>query len=125
LCIKERQICNREFHIECSCPEFYDLPTTISRRAASFGISGRKDLGKKESGPPPNSYKLPSDFDLLRKKGRSFGISRDAYAKVYAEAHPISDQSVPGPGSYHPKELIGNESLKFSIRAKVNMGSNI
>ena len=58
--------------------------------------------------PAPNSYRLSSDFELNnsatalpKSKCFSFGISREAYEKVYMPSRKINpDKSIPGPGSY-------------------------
>ena len=67
--------------------------------------------------PGPTAYEPKSDFDKSNPHGRafSFGISREAYSKVYCKESPPSDLSLPGPGTYSIKPKLGNESLKFSI----------
>lgn len=46
----------------------------------------RKDIDS----PPPNNYKIKSSFDKLSPDSKvySFGVSRDAFKKVYLENHP-------------------------------------
>lgn len=100
------------------------MPTTRDKRTTSFGHGYRTDFTKRDTSPPPNIYKLPSDFDKKKEKGLSFGISREAYAKVYHEVQPSNDQSVPGPGQYPAKNFIGgNEGCKFSFRPKTKIPS--
>ena len=68
--------------------------------------------------PSPDAYSLPSDFTPSTKKGFQFGISREAYAKVYTEAAtPISTIS-PGPGAYNVLKDPGSLSPKYSMRLK-------
>jgi hypothetical protein len=55
---------------------------------------------------------LRSDFDKNLPHGRafSFGISRDAYSKVFIKENPNADRSIPGPGTYTVQPKIGNEA---------------
>jgi len=50
----------------------------------------------------------------------SFGICRDAYAKVYIKAHPVRDGSLPGPGTYEVRETPGKDALKYSLRPRTS-----
>ncbi len=102
------------------CERFYDLPTTRERRTTSFGVGGRTNFSGRENSPPPGTYKLPSDFEGWKSKGRvfSFGISRDAYSKVYVKEHPVRDASLPGPGTYDVREVPGKDAKKVSFRPK-------
>jgi len=63
---------------------------------------------------------LPSDFENIRTKGKvfSFGISREAYHKVYAKEQPPADLSLPGPGAYDVREVPGRDAKKTSFRPK-------
>lgn len=67
--------------------------------------------------PAPTAYNPSSDFDITNPHGRafSFGISREAYSKVYVKENPVSDKSIPGPGAYYVPPKIGNEAKKYSI----------
>ena len=105
-----------------SCDSYYNLPTTRLQRATNFGYGGRLDVARRNASPPPNTYALPSDFDKGQKKGHvfSFGISREAYAKVYMKAHPAPDPNKPGPGTYEVRKKPGTESVKFSFRPRTN-----
>ena len=77
--------------------------------------------------PPPNSYNLPSDFDRAKPRSLaySFGISREAYKKVYLKNSPVRDASLPGPGNYEMRE--GNNAKKISMLGKTfyNPSSNV
>jgi hypothetical protein len=54
----------------------YDLPTTITKRAAGLGYGGKYDFTKlSKNVPGPNVYNSKTDFDL--KGGISFGVSRE------------------------------------------------
>lgn len=89
----------------------YNIPCSLSTRAASLGygvrtsfISKSNTLNLTELGdcPAPTTYIQKSDFDKSSPYARafSFGISRDAYSKVYIKENPPSDKSIPGPGQY-------------------------
>jgi len=106
--------------IWCRCQNFYELPSTKTKRTTSFGFGSRGYLSSRQESPPPNTYSLPSDFDP-RKKGCAFtfGISREAYAKVYAEAQPQQDKAIPGPGSYNVLKAPGFDANKFSFRGRI------
>jgi hypothetical protein len=67
---------------------------------------------------------LPSDFEQIHKRGHSFGISREAYTKVYVKDNPVSDKAVPGPGSYEVREIPGKEARKFSFKLRKDISCN-
>ena len=89
-------------------------------RATSFGYGIRADFAKRDRSPPPNTYTLSSDFNAKSQKGKvfSFGICREAYAKVYIKANPMRDPALPGPGTYEVRETPGKEALKYTMRPK-------
>lgn len=84
-------------------------------------------MSVRQQSPPPGSYKLPSDFEFTGKKGKAFtfGTSREAYARVYAEAQPPADRAIPGPGTYNTIKPVGSDANKFSLRPKTLDGSKI
>jgi hypothetical protein len=90
------------------------------QRTTSFGYGTRVNFAGRQGSPPPNTYLLPSDFDAMSKKGQvfSFGISREAYSKVYAKDQPQGDSSIPGPGTYNVVQAPGRDARKFSFRAR-------
>ena len=63
------------------CQKFYEIPTTRSKRSTSFGYGMKSDISNTcvLQNPPPNAYKMQSDFDANDKlvKGFTFGISRE------------------------------------------------
>ena len=91
-------------------------------RTTTFGIGTRSELVQRNASPPPNTYTLSSDFDAKVQKGRvfSFGICREAYARVYIKAHPAPDRALPGPGLYEVREIPGKDALKYSLRPKTS-----
>ena len=71
-----------------------------------------------DNAPPPNTYDLISQFGKkCPTKAFSFGISRDAYTKVYQKGNTSPDKQVPGPGTYQIKNTIGG-GRKYSMRPK-------
>jgi len=54
-------------------------------------------------------------------KGRraySFGISREAYNKVFDERNTSPDSCVPGPGSYQVPETIAKGGKVYSMKPR-------
>jgi hypothetical protein len=71
----------------------YNIPSTRSNRSAGFGYGGRYNVIKKTNSPPPGTYKANSQFQKIPVgKAFSFGISRQAYSKVYLKEHPPPDK---------------------------------
>jgi hypothetical protein len=108
------------YKLTIRCENFYDLPSTRTKRTTSFGFGSRGTPSLRQNSPPPGTYKVPSDFEFTTKKGNaySFGISREAYAKVYTESHVPGDKAIPGPGSYNVFKAPGADASKFSFRSK-------
>lgn len=51
--------------------------------------------------PPPVAYNLKSEFMKgVQATGKSFGLSREHFRKVYLKENPPVDVDVPGPGAY-------------------------
>jgi len=106
----------------------YELPATRSRRAPSFGYGRREQMTKKgntifitviESSPPPGTYNpIESLKRVLPSRAYTFGISREAYQKVFSKQNTISDPSVPGPGAYPVYRYVGREGRKPTLKGK-------
>lgn len=62
------------------CENFYELPSTITKRTTNLGYATKYDFtkGNKEC-PAPNVYNIKSDFEQKKSKnkGFSFGDSRE------------------------------------------------
>ena len=41
--------------------------STITKRSTGFGFGNKADTGSRSKSPSPDSYKIPSEFDLKRK----------------------------------------------------------
>ncbi len=61
----------------------------------------------------------------MKPKGKvfSFGISREAYAKVYVETQPAQDLGLPGPGTYDVRGSPGKDARSISFRPKTTTAS--
>lgn len=100
------------------------LPNTISAKASGFGFGDKAGLNVllgKDS-PSPNSYRIRGNFDRLRSNnGKTFGLSHQAYAKVYIPNSKLNSNSLltPGPGTYEYKNALGSESKKFTIKSRI------
>lgn len=90
------------------------------KRTTSFGYGNRSNFSFKANSPPPNRYDLPSLFKDQNLAGLryTFGIAREAYAKVYLKQHPHKDGCVPGPGAYEVRSVPGKEANKYTFRPK-------
>jgi len=89
------------------------------KRTTSFGFGTRGSLQLEgQASPAPGAYVLPSAFDRAKAKGKTFGVSRDAFSRVFTEANPPPDRSIPGPGAYCPLKPLGTDKSKFSFRIR-------
>eukprot|EP00343_Euplotes_focardii_P006018 CAMPEP_0205813010 /NCGR_PEP_ID=MMETSP0205-20121125/17645_1 /ASSEMBLY_ACC=CAM_ASM_000278 /TAXON_ID=36767 /ORGANISM="Euplotes focardii, Strain TN1" /LENGTH=165 /DNA_ID=CAMNT_0053094623 /DNA_START=62 /DNA_END=559 /DNA_ORIENTATION=- len=106
----------------------YDLPTTKSRRSASFGYGGRYNFAKNNGSPSPTSYNFNTQFKKnSNAKAYSFGIAREAYSKVYLKGHkgPEMTRDIPGPGSYNNENWnsMGKTGMSYTLRPRTgNVG---
>lgn len=102
------------------CDQYYDPPSGSSGRAPSFGCGSRTTFQpSRDSSPSPGEYDSYSVFNN-RKKGEmfSFGISREAYRKVFIKNGPTLDAAIPGPGTYDVRDVPGKRARKYSLRPK-------
>ncbi len=67
--------------------------------------------------PSPSTYELKSQFKKDGKKGKTFGIAREAFAKVYLKSAPNLGKS-PGPGAYNIAPIIGKNGSKYTMRLR-------
>jgi hypothetical protein len=83
---------------------FYDLPPVRMTRTTALGYGTKYDFTKNVvSNPAPNTYKLQDEFDSkTKKKGYSFGLSREAMAVTGSQF--VGDKTSPGPGAYDTRE---------------------
>ena len=75
--------------------------------------------------PPPGTY---NPIEALKRtspsKAISFGISRDAYLKVFCKGSPTPDLTIPGPGTYPVVRYFGREGRKTTLKARFKNLSN-
>jgi len=84
--------------------------------------------------PSPDKYHPPTLFKpdnttstfavfCTGDKTYSFGAGRDAFKKVILDKkRVVSDFIAPGPGTYDPLHPIGEDALKFKLKAKLYYG---
>lgn len=108
------------------------LPSLQSTRYTNFGF-GKKNLlpqhvmrNAKEI-PPPNSYNLQGSFRSDNNLGKSFGLSYQAYARVYMPGTnvmtPEALREIPGPGTYKVPDTIGKNS-RVTLKSKGKLFSH-
>lgn len=85
-----------------------------------MGKGERTDFGKLNKSLCTNFYNMPSDFDMRKKLGTSFGLSREYYNKVYLEGGNNFDKNNPGPGKYNISQNLGKDAPKFSLYSKLD-----
>eukprot|EP00831_Metopus_contortus_P024472 TRINITY_DN21336_c0_g1_i3.p1 TRINITY_DN21336_c0_g1~~TRINITY_DN21336_c0_g1_i3.p1 ORF type:complete len:232 (+),score=34.62 TRINITY_DN21336_c0_g1_i3:171-866(+) len=106
---------------------YYTLPdfkmTMKSTMSPKIGTEKRYDFGKGSITPAPLEYQLPS---TLTKVGKSFGVGRDSFGKVFLGTVPQFSKEAPGPGTYDDKvPKIGKEASKFTMRMRTKLEENI
>ena len=62
---------------------------------------------------------------LSPPRAYSFGVSREAYRRVYLKHAPAKDLSIPGPGTYGVGGLMGKEGIKVAFRKQVNQSGRL
>eukprot|EP00331_Platyophrya_macrostoma_P023037 CAMPEP_0176442832 /NCGR_PEP_ID=MMETSP0127-20121128/22054_1 /TAXON_ID=938130 /ORGANISM="Platyophrya macrostoma, Strain WH" /LENGTH=276 /DNA_ID=CAMNT_0017827929 /DNA_START=23 /DNA_END=850 /DNA_ORIENTATION=+ len=96
---------------------FYDLPPVRSARAAGIGYGHKYDFTKgQQKSPAPNAYEPKGTLDDMRKKkGFTFGLSREAMAVTGGMM--AGDRMSPGPGAYNIRGL-NQKNIAYSFRSK-------
>lgn len=99
---------------------FYDLPGIRAKRTTSFGYGHKYDFTKAHTKTPaPNAYENKSIFDEQnKKKGFSFGLSREAMAVTGGQL--VGDKKSPGPGAYDIRG-INKTNIAFSFRPRTTI----
>ncbi len=68
--------------------------------------------------PSPSAYQLRSQFVDGDKHGKTFGVARDAYSKVYIKSSPGTGAAAPGPGAYNTIPVLGQGASRYTMRLK-------
>lgn len=88
-------------------------------RSTSFGYGKKYDFTHGQfNNPAPNTYSTRGDIDgAEKKKGFSFGLSREAMAVT--GGFFVGDKNSPGPGSYDTRET-NKTKISYSFKARTN-----
>lgn len=98
---------------------FYDLPAVRDTRTAGFGYGTKLDFTKSvTNNPPPNAYDIKSNFEVPKKKGFSFGLSREAMAATGSQF--VGEKKSPGPAAYDVRET-NKSKLSYSFRPRTTI----
>jgi len=105
-------------------PIAYELPSTKMIRTTTMGWGERSDFTKGKRAPI--FYKVKRDFDEGTQIGPmySLGQPREVYKKVFNPNSMQADSCVPGPGTYHVKETLGEENPQYSMAPKTFVDEN-
>ena len=69
---------DKRFHDEAKVDvPYYNLPNIRSKRTTSMGFGSKTRFEDLRGIPSPDKYALKSEFDTKKKKGPSFGVSRE------------------------------------------------
>lgn len=109
------------------------VPTTFTHKATSLGYGNKLNMSEvitkdHYDTPAPNHYH-PTNWTKPSAKGKSFGLSYEAYRKVY---NPHADivlpeltRHYPGPGAYYNGEDGVNRGRNFKISHRRKMFNEI
>lgn len=100
--------------------DFYDLPSTKSKRFTTLGYGNKSDFTLGDKTSKSELYNHGSDFDPAKPHGPKYSFSngRDKYASVYISTVKMVDKSVPGPAKYSYLKPFGHEGPKYTIKGK-------
>jgi hypothetical protein len=98
---------------------FYDLPEVRATRTAGFGYGTKLDFTKSSANnPPPNTYEIKSAFEGNKKRGFSFGLSREAMQVTGCQF--VGEKKSPGPAAYDIRES-NKSKISFSFRPRTTI----
>jgi len=101
-----------EFVIDYSNQKFYNLPSTRSKLAPSFGIGERPTYKNSCTSPVKITTKPISDFDYNPKRGKTPSFKSRGHNTKLTKSYG------PGPGSYQVREVPGKDARKTNFGAK-------
>lgn len=92
---------------------FYNLPSTLDKRAASLGRGNKSDFTIESRKKAQAIYNIPREFDLHRKNSPqySFALGRNECKNF----NFIKKDSNPGPNIYNPYKSFGKDAAKYSM----------
>ncbi|CAD8195647.1 unnamed protein product [Paramecium pentaurelia] len=94
------------------CPPIYQLPTTLSKRAAGIGYGKKINLTHETITPAPNFYSLHKN----QEHGWTMGLGRED-ANKYESIFLGLVQNTPGPGTYKFKDSIS--PVRYTMRQRL------
>jgi len=98
---------------------FYDLPEVRATRTAGFGYGTKLDFTKSSiNNPPPTAYAPKSEFEPSKKKGFSFGLSREAMSATGSQF--VGEKKSPGPAAYDVRET-NKSKISYSFRPRTTI----
>ena len=100
--------------------EFYDLPSTLSKRYTKMGYGNKSDFTLTDKNYKAELYDKGSDFNPQKPYGPkySFPNGREKYGKVYLDSVKLFDKDVPGPGKYNYLKPFGSNAPKYTFRGR-------
>ncbi|CAK62782.1 unnamed protein product (macronuclear) [Paramecium tetraurelia] len=100
------------------CTPIYQLPTTLSKRAAGIGYGKKMNITQDNNTPAPNFYTVQRS----QEHGRTMALGRD-HANKYESIFLGLIQNTPGPGTYKFRDSIS--SVRYSMRQRVSSRKDI
>lgn len=102
---------------------FYDLPPLKETRAPGFGYGTRSDFTSSQlQTPAPNNYKPADSFIPDKKKGFSFGLSREKMQITGGMF--VGDKNSPGPGAYDTREA-NKVMVAYTFKSRTASGDGL
>lgn len=118
----------RNFASPCG-EAFYDVKEGAyrSKRACSLGKGNKYDFTKNgKDVPAPNSYYPPNlTIGFEKKRGFSFGLSRESAPQNGIAPFLKNAAANPGPGAYVPVLPKSHKSVTFRIKLEKNRKDNL
>jgi hypothetical protein len=96
------------------------MPSSRSNRSTSLGKGKKYDFAKLNNNKCAEFYNTKTDFDPKKSnKGKSFGMSRSYYEKVYCDSNIKHERNVPGPGQYEAHNKFGRENPRYTLGGRL------
>ena len=108
----------KPYYIIRYCKKVYTLHEVRSKISSGLGYGERSNMEIKSIVPYPSPCTYNVTPDKQKKKGYSFGLSRENCNKQYLYSHPLADKVTPGPGTYKLSNRIFKKGKIYSFRGK-------